>query len=111
MGSRSARMARERSPDERVVTSLDRPDDGSPLAAWVAVVRSVKPWEFKMTFGYVLVRAAYDKARTSVLDWGGSLGHYALMARALLPELPIDVTVKDLPELAGEAPAGCYLRD
>jgi putative methyltransferase (TIGR04325 family) len=52
-----------------------------------------------MTFGYVLARAAYGRERLSVLDWGGGLGHYALMARHLMPELPLDVTVKERPEL------------
>jgi putative methyltransferase (TIGR04325 family) len=53
-----------------------------------------------MTFGYVLARAAYGKTQMAVLDWGGALGHYALMAHALMPELPIDVTVKEIPGLA-----------
>ena len=35
----------------------------------------------------------------SVLDWGGSIGHYALAARSLLPELVLDYTIRDLPEL------------
>lgn len=50
-----------------------------------------------MTFGYVLARAACGKAKLSMLDWGGALGHYALMAQRLLPELPLEITVKDLP--------------
>ena len=41
----------------------------------------------------------------SVLDWGGGMGHYALIAHAVLPEVAIDYTVMDLPALcaAGRA--------
>lgn len=82
---------------------------------WQAVVRSNSPLavlplapdrstafghNLSMTFGYVVARAAFGKTRLSVLDWGGAIGHYALMARALVPELPIEVTVKELPVLA-----------
>jgi putative methyltransferase (TIGR04325 family) len=50
-----------------------------------------------MTFLYVLSRAARGKERLSVLDWGGALGHFGLVARRLLPEVPIDYLVKDHP--------------
>lgn len=52
-----------------------------------------------MTFAYVLARAAHGKAQLSMLDWGGALGHYALMAEHLLPELSLQITVKERPEL------------
>jgi hypothetical protein len=32
-----------------------------------------------MAYGYVLVRAAWSKDSLSVLDWGGALGHYAVI--------------------------------
>jgi putative methyltransferase (TIGR04325 family) len=50
-----------------------------------------------MTFGYALARAAKDREKISILDWGGGLGHYYVYARALLPALTLDYTVKDLP--------------
>jgi putative methyltransferase (TIGR04325 family) len=58
-----------------------------------------------MSFAYVLARAARGQPRMSVLDWGGGMGHYALIARAVLPEVAIDYTVVDLPALcaAGRA--------
>ena len=58
-----------------------------------------------MTFAYVLARAARGRPRLSVLDWGGGMGHYALIAHAVLPEVVIDYTVMDLPGLcaAGRA--------
>jgi putative methyltransferase (TIGR04325 family) len=52
-----------------------------------------------MTFGYVLARAARGVERLSILDWGGGPGHYYLLARALLPEVPLDYHSRDLPRL------------
>src|SRR3954453_6127648 len=53
-----------------------------------------------MTFGYVLARAAQGRDRLSLLDWGGGPGHYAVLARALLPEVELDYHSRDLPRLA-----------
>lgn len=53
-----------------------------------------------VTFGYVLGASAgrTDPGRAlSVLDWGGGLGHYFVLARALLPGLALEYHVKDLP--------------
>jgi putative methyltransferase (TIGR04325 family) len=52
-----------------------------------------------MTFGYVLARAARAD-RVSLLDWGGGPGHYAVLARALLPDIAIEYHSCDLPRLA-----------
>ncbi|MGC9506102.1 methyltransferase, TIGR04325 family, partial [Baaleninema sp.] len=52
-----------------------------------------------MTYGYVLAKAARQKERISILDWGGGLGHYYLLSKALLPEVEIDYYCKDLPIL------------
>jgi putative methyltransferase (TIGR04325 family) len=52
-----------------------------------------------MTFGYVLARAARGRDRLSLLDWGGGPGHYAVLARALLPEVELDYHSRDLPRL------------
>jgi putative methyltransferase (TIGR04325 family) len=49
-----------------------------------------------MTLGYVLARAMRDAPHLRVLDWGGSLGHTALLAGALYPDLKIDLTVKEV---------------
>ena len=53
-----------------------------------------------LTFGYVLARAARRRERVSLLDWGGGPGHYAVLARALLPEVELDYHSRDLPRLA-----------
>jgi len=52
-----------------------------------------------MTFAYVLARASFGRQRISMLDWGGGIGHYYAIARALLPELTIDYHVHDVPTL------------
>lgn len=50
-----------------------------------------------MTFGYVLALAAKGHAGLSMLDWGGGLGHYAVLAQALLPDTRLEYHCKDLP--------------
>jgi putative methyltransferase (TIGR04325 family) len=52
-----------------------------------------------MSYGYVLARAARNKDRLSILDWGGGAGHYCLYSKALLPEIAVDYHCYDLPEL------------
>jgi putative methyltransferase (TIGR04325 family) len=49
-----------------------------------------------MAFAYVLTLAARNRERLSVLDWGGGLGHYYLLAKALVPGLELDYHCKDL---------------
>ena len=52
-----------------------------------------------ISFAYVLVRAARGKDCISILDWGGGLGHYYLIARAVAPEVALDYHCKDLPHM------------
>jgi putative methyltransferase (TIGR04325 family) len=52
-----------------------------------------------MSYGYVLGRAAHNKSRISILDWGGGPGHYYLIGRALLPEVEFDYLCKEVPEV------------
>jgi putative methyltransferase (TIGR04325 family) len=52
-----------------------------------------------MTFAYVLTAAALNKDRLSMLDWGGGIGHYYLLAQALLPNVKIEYHCKDVPML------------
>jgi putative methyltransferase (TIGR04325 family) len=49
-----------------------------------------------VTFGYILGRAANERSRLSVLDWGGGLGHYYVYARELYPQLTFEYVIKDL---------------
>ncbi len=52
-----------------------------------------------MAFAYVLARAARGRDRLAMLDWGGGIGHYLALARALLPEVALDYHCRDLPAL------------
>jgi putative methyltransferase (TIGR04325 family) len=53
-----------------------------------------------LTFGYVLGLAAQGRSAVSMLDWGGGIGHYCLLARALLPGVALEYHCKDMPLLA-----------
>jgi putative methyltransferase (TIGR04325 family) len=53
-----------------------------------------------MSFAYVLASAARSRSRLSMLDWGGGIGHYYLLAKALLPGIAIEYHCKDVPVLA-----------
>jgi putative methyltransferase (TIGR04325 family) len=50
-----------------------------------------------MAFAYVLMVAAHERKRLRVLDWGGGLGHYALLARAAVVDTEVDYFVFDFP--------------
>jgi putative methyltransferase (TIGR04325 family) len=54
-----------------------------------------------MAFAYALVMAARKKDQLSMLDWGGGIGHYYLLAQTLLPDVGIEYHCKDVPLLAG----------
>ena len=68
-------------------------------ASDLTVVRNPGFHNIHMSFAYVLARAAHRRDRMSVLDWGGSLGHYEVIARAVLPEVDVDFHCKDVPRL------------
>ena len=58
-----------------------------------------------VSFAYVLARAARRRDEISVLDWGGGLGHYAVLAWAVVPEIAVDWHCREVPSVAtaGEA--------
>jgi putative methyltransferase (TIGR04325 family) len=53
-----------------------------------------------ITFAYVLALAAHKRDALSMLDWGGGIGHYCLLAQTLLRDVKIDYHCKDVPLLA-----------
>ncbi len=53
-----------------------------------------------MSYGYVLGRVAQHKTAISMLDWGGGIGYYNLLSRALLPDLELDYHCKEVSLLA-----------
>jgi len=50
-----------------------------------------------ISFAYVLSLAARQVSAVSLLDWGGGLGHYYLLGKALLPDVPLDFNCRDVP--------------
>ena len=55
-----------------------------------------------MSYGYVVALAAGSRQRLSILDWGGGLGHYYLLTRALLPDTELDYHCRDTPAMVAE---------
>lgn len=53
-----------------------------------------------LSFAYVVARAAAGRDRISVLDWGGGLGHYAVLADAVLPQTTFDWHCREVPSIA-----------
>jgi putative methyltransferase (TIGR04325 family) len=52
-----------------------------------------------MIFGYALARVSWKKDDISMLDWGGGLGQYYLIAKRLMPDIKIDYTCKETTEM------------
>jgi len=55
-----------------------------------------------MSYAYALALAGRHRDEIHMLDWGGGMGHYYLLAKALFPDLEIDYHCKDLPLLTAE---------
>lgn len=72
----------------------------SPDAASLTEVDKVSFHNLNYTFGYVVLKAAFGREQLSILDWGGGLGHYYLLARAFLPgNVRLDYHCKDVSTL------------
>jgi putative methyltransferase (TIGR04325 family) len=83
------------------VLRLTRGTGPLPMHLWAADLSkpTVPATAVGMAYGYVLALAARQKARISLLDWGGGTGHYKLISEALLPQVTIDYHCKDVPLL------------
>lgn len=55
-----------------------------------------------ITFAYVATLAAHGKQRLTFLDWGGGLGHYGAIARAVLP-VDIDYHCREVAQIVAVA--------
>jgi putative methyltransferase (TIGR04325 family) len=53
-----------------------------------------------VTFAYALALSADEKARVTVLDYGGSLGDYFWHGKALMPRIELEYHCKELPAVA-----------
>jgi putative methyltransferase (TIGR04325 family) len=87
---------------EDFVKSIRRPNAlGVAHEAKPGVPVNVSSHNIIMTFGYVLGRAIATcrDQPVRILDWGGGIGHYALLARQLYPEANIEYTICELQPL------------
>jgi putative methyltransferase (TIGR04325 family) len=50
-----------------------------------------------LSYAYALSFSTRNKTQISMLDWGGGVGHFYEVSRALLPELQIEYHCKDVP--------------
>lgn len=52
-----------------------------------------------MCYAYALMLTARKKDSLTILDWGGGIGHYYAISKALLPDVNIEYSCYDLPLL------------
>jgi putative methyltransferase (TIGR04325 family) len=59
------------------------------------------PWAHNavISYGYVLALAARFKRKLAILDWGGGIGQFLPLSRALLSDVEIEYHTKDVPLL------------
>jgi putative methyltransferase (TIGR04325 family) len=78
-------------------------DGPGPLAIATSAASSIREATVReqnalLVFAYSLALAARRNGRVSVLDWGGGLGYFSLLSRALLPDdVEIDYHCRELP--------------
>ena len=53
-----------------------------------------------LIFAYAVALAAHGCKKLSMLDWGGSIGHYHILANALVPMIEIEYHCKEVPVIA-----------
>ena len=63
----------------------------------LTVTHNISFHNIHLTYAYVLALAAWQKPKISVLDWGGGLGHYYLIGKAMFPELGLDYYCHEVP--------------
>lgn len=63
----------------------------------LSVTRNIHFHNVHMTYAYVLALTARQKDELSILDWGGGLGHYYVLGRAVLPDVQLRFACRDLP--------------
>lgn len=64
----------------------------------LSITNNVSFHNVNITYGYALSLAAHGKTGLSVLDYGGGLGHFYQLGRALLPELELNYSCKEFPQ-------------
>lgn len=71
----------------------------SPEVGAVHSERAYANHNTAMTFAYVIALASCRGKRISMLDWGGGIGQYGVLARSLVPGVEIDYHCRDLDPL------------
>jgi putative methyltransferase (TIGR04325 family) len=66
----------------------------------LTINREVSFHNVHITYAYVLALTAHLQTSLSVLDWGGGLGHYYLIGKAVLPDVSLDFHCKEVPSMA-----------
>jgi putative methyltransferase (TIGR04325 family) len=61
--------------------------------------RDIDAHNMLVSFAYVLALAARGRSRLSLLDWGGGIGHYYLVAKEVVPGLELEYHCRDVPKL------------
>lgn len=72
-----------------------------------STTRNIAFHNIHLTFGFVLALAAHNKTSLRVLDWGGGLGHYYLVGKALLPEVQLNYHIHEVPLMSDEGSKLC----
>jgi putative methyltransferase (TIGR04325 family) len=72
-----------------------------------STTRNIAFHNIHLTYAYVLALVAHQRTQLSVLDWGGGLGHYYLIGRAMLPEVPLDYYCHEVPLMCKEGAQLC----
>jgi putative methyltransferase (TIGR04325 family) len=62
----------------------------------LSVTRFVPFHNVHITYAYVLALTAHRRDAISVLDWGGAIGHYYQIGRAVMPDIKIDFHCKEV---------------
>lgn len=65
----------------------------------LSVNRNVYFHNIHITYGYVLALAAHQKLSLSILDYGGGLGYYYQVGKALLPDVKLYFCCKEMPSM------------
>lgn len=63
----------------------------------LTAIRNISFHNIHLTYAYVLAQAAWQKPNIGVLDWGGGLGHYYAIGKAMFPELGLDYYCHEVP--------------
>jgi len=59
----------------------------------------IVPHNIHMSYAYAFATASRGRSQVRMLDWGGALGQYYALTRALFPDMSLEYLCKETPEL------------